>query len=96
MTQKQLRLLDIDDLIIMKMLLSSSKLKDISDLLGVSAPALSHRIRKYKENIPEFNLTIIRGKGWELSSVAKDFCGKAALALDLFTTIEEVVVDEAA
>ena len=96
MTQNQIRLLDIDDLIVMKMLLTAPKLKDISALLGISAPALSHRLRKYRENIPGFDVKTIRGEKWVLSEFAKTFCEKATLALDLFTTTEEVVVDEAA
>lgn len=41
------RLLDIDDLMILKMIGEGCSYKEIRILLGVTPPAISHRLRKY-------------------------------------------------
>ena len=88
MLQHPLRILDIDDLIVLKMLLSADKLKDISKTLGITPPALSHRLRKYREYIPDFEITTTQGK-WDMSDPAKIFCEKATAALSALAVVVE-------
>ena len=42
------RILDLDDLIILKMLGEGCSCKDIRIAMGVTAPAISHRLKKYR------------------------------------------------
>lgn len=79
-----LRNLDVDDLIIMRMLLKVPRLNHISKMLGVTPPALSHRLRKYKNCIPDFELTHASDGTWTLGEGAKIFCDRASRALDVF------------
>lgn len=50
------RLLDIDDLIIIKMLGDGHKYSAITRVLGITAPAISHRVKKYEEIWPGFSV----------------------------------------
>ena len=93
--QSYLRYLDFDDLIILTSILDNKPLKDIAKSLGITPPALSHRLRKYKAHIPNFEIKSVQKKGngnkWQysdsLTEGAKQFCSKAKLALE---TLKEV------
>jgi hypothetical protein len=81
-----LRFLDIDDLIIMKMLLVAPRLTDISKALGLTPPALSHRLRKCRTHLPGFELKVAKGSHKrELSETARLLCLKATKALSILT-----------
>ena len=79
-----LRYLDIDDLIILTSLSHSIALKDIAKLLRLTPPALSHRLKKYRLHIPNFNLpkTVGGTKTYPLDEQTKQICIKAKQALD--------------
>lgn len=81
---QNIRLLDIDDLIIMTDLLNVKRLKDISSKLGLTPPALSHRLRKYKDCLPNF-VVLRKGMNLSLSKEAREYCVKAKTALELLT-----------
>jgi len=51
------RNLDIDDLMILKMIGEGHSYADIRKILGVTAPAISHRLRKYEETWDGFNVS---------------------------------------
>jgi len=75
-----LRNLDIDDLFILSSLLDNPRLNSIAKILMLTPPALSHRLRKYRDYIPEFELTQ-KKNGYTLSEKAEQFCIKARRAL---------------
>jgi hypothetical protein len=57
--QSYLRYLDVDDLIILTSLLDSTPFTLIAKSLGITPPALSHRLRKYESHIPNFQIKSI-------------------------------------
>lgn len=81
-----LRYLDIDDLIILTSLLNSVALKDIAKSMGLTPPALTHRLNKYRLHIPNFNLhKKTKGctkKAYPLDDQTRQICIKAKQALD--------------
>lgn len=89
-----LRYLDIDDLIILASLLQETALKNISGSLGLTPPALTHRLNKYRCYIPNFTLKTSRNKGcthrlYPLDAATKDICLKAKHALDILSKTED-------
>ena len=91
-----LRYLDIDDLIILASLLQETALKNISGSLGLTPPALTHRLKKYRCYIPNFTLRTTKNKGgtknhrpYPLDDATKDICLKAKHALDILSKTED-------
>lgn len=80
-TPEFLRHLDVDDLFILSSLLEKPKLSALAKNLLVTAPAISHRLQKYRIHIPEFDM-IHRKDSFELSEDTKKFCVKAKQALN--------------
>lgn len=77
-----LRVLDIDDLIILSSLLDYSRpMVTIAKELRLTSPALSHRLKKYKIHIPDFNILAHKSGHRELSPEAEKFCANAKKAL---------------
>lgn len=50
------RLLDIDDLIIIKMLGDGAKYVEIANQLRITPPAIAHRVNKYESIWPDFSV----------------------------------------
>lgn len=89
-----LRHLDIDDLIVLSSLLQPDlRLSYIAKALGITPPALSHRMHKYKEHIPNFKAPIIKIKGKirlaPLNEETTKICLKAKQALEALSSVEE-------
>lgn len=81
-----LRHLDIDDLIVLTSLLDHTPLGKIAKALGLTPPALSHRMLKYRTHIPNFKIETTKKNNKNatkmlLSEETKQFCIKAKLAL---------------
>jgi len=77
-----LRNLDVDDLFILSSLLDHPKLNWIAKTLRLTPPAIAHRLRKYREHIPEFELSQkSNNSGYTLSEKTEQFCIKARRAL---------------
>jgi predicted transcriptional regulator len=81
-----LRHLDIDDLIVLTSLLDHTPLSTIAKNLGLTPPALSHRMGKYRTHIPNFKIETSKKNNknvtkMQLSEETKQFCLKAKLAL---------------
>lgn len=79
-----LRHLDIDDLIILTSLLQPEPiLKNIAKSLGLTPPALTHRINKYREHIPNFQLlTKNKSTNRPMTPEMMQICNRAKQALD--------------
>jgi len=77
-----LRLLDFDDLTIGKMLLEGATYKDLSKELGLTPPAISHRIRKIERVIPGFSSHCRNGTRI-FSAIAIEFCKTSQQVLAL-------------
>lgn len=89
MIQHHLRHLDIDDLIILSSIVSPNCcFSGIARTLGLTPPAVTHRVNKYREHIPNFSITTKRGK-YVLSPETKDFCIKAKKALNALLVTHE-------
>ena len=78
---EHLRVLDIDDLFILSSLLENQKLSSIAKVLRITPPALSHRIKKYRENIPNFDFEVDRNSVKRFSLETEQFCNRAKMAL---------------
>lgn len=90
-----LRHLDIDDLIILTSLLDPDLcLKNIARSLGLTPPALTHRINKYREYIPNFQLVttkkIANRTVQPLTPETTQICNRAKSALDTLINIDKV------
>jgi DNA-binding transcriptional ArsR family regulator len=95
LAKTHLRHLDIDDLIILSALYRGEKLKDISAGLRLTPPALSHRLKKYRNHLPNFYLETARAgisRIYPLREDTKQICMRAKQALDILghTTDENV------
>ena len=77
--------MDIDDLYILSTLLDSSiPLTDIAKTLRITPPALSHRLKKYRENLPNFQFNCkTNSQEKRFSPEAEMFCIKARQALGI-------------
>ena len=77
---RYLRYLDVDDLLILKLLLSPRNQVEIARIMGLTPPALTHRINKYRDCIPNFE---VKNNGSrELTESSRQFCERASKALD--------------
>jgi len=78
-----LRYLDVDDLLILKLLLSPLTQVEIAKTMGLTPPALTHRVNKYRDRIPNFE---VKNNGSrklrKLTESSREFCERAAKALD--------------
>lgn len=85
-----IRHLDIDDLIVLSSLLDEQPLWKISRKLGVTPPALSHRLNKYRVHIPDFKFNSQKGFNnscsYSLDEPTKIVCQKAKQAMEILTT----------
>jgi len=87
---KYLRILDIDDLFILASLLDNTQpLHHIAKILRITPPALSHRIKRYREHIPNFDFSTTSSAVKSLSPETKAFCTKAKKALDVLGLYDE-------
>jgi hypothetical protein len=77
-----LRLLDFDDLIMSKMLSEGATYKDLSKALGLTPPAISHRMRKLERIIPGFS-SHCRNGNRIFNPIAIEFCQTAKQVLSL-------------
>jgi len=74
------RYLDIDDLIILSSILKPTvNFGKVAKSLGITPPALSHRLVKYRNHIPDFDYD---ANVKYLSNSVVDICTKARLALN--------------
>jgi hypothetical protein len=78
-----LRYLDFDDLILVSILWDGGTYKDCCALLQLTAPAISHRLRKIEGAIPGFSTKVIDGKR-KFTPQAETFCIRAKNALALW------------
>jgi len=81
MKYDHLRVLDVDDLFILSSLLNNQTMSSIAKILRITPPALSHRIKKYREHIPNFEFEITKNSTKRLSLDTEHFCNKAKMAL---------------
>jgi hypothetical protein len=82
------RVLDIDDLMVLKMIGEGHSYKDIRLTLKVTAPAISHRLRKYEQVWDGFYVSkpvSYKGKR-ELSDEAQRITMAAAKAWEVLTS----------
>jgi len=89
--QLYLRHLDIDDLIILKSLLEPDLcLKNIARSLGLTPPALTHRLNKYRTYIPNFELATkkLAKKTPPLTEETIKICNRAKQALDTLLSMD--------
>ncbi len=79
------RLFDIDDIIILAMLADNPKyLYFISKALNMTRPALSHRLKKMRNNIPDFELIVgVDRQGYIMSDETKLLCENAKKMLHI-------------
>ena len=91
MIQHHLRHLDIDDLIILSSIVSPGFcFSDIAKTLGLTPPAVTHRLNKYREHIPNFSIQTQTKRGhYILSPEAKAFCFKVKEALNVLLLNQE-------
>lgn len=79
---KKLRMLDMDDLILLQHLLNGGRPSTGAQLLGLTPPAVSHRLRKI-EGVFETKLFERVGSRLNLNSAGKELSEKADRALSL-------------
>ena len=79
---KRLRMLDIDDLIFLQHLLQGGRPSTGANLLGLTPPAVSHRLRKI-ETVFEIKLFDRTGSKLNLNSAGRALSEKANKALEL-------------
>ena len=77
---KRLRMLDIDDLILLQHLLNGGRPSTGAALLGLTPPAVSHRLRKI-EDVFEIKLFERKGSRLNLNPDGKALSEKADRAL---------------
>lgn len=84
---KNIRRLDIDDLIILKMLWQGKRVVDIAAILCTTAPGVCHRITKMSDIWKDtgFNIRSQSKKCRVLSPEAIEICKKAAAMLDILS-----------
>ena len=81
-TLKRLRMLDIDDLILLQHLLNGGRPSSGAALLGLTPPAVSHRLRKI-EDVFQIKLFDRKGSRLHLNQEGKMLSEKADRALNL-------------
>ncbi len=79
---------DIDDLFILAALAKNTQLNKLAKALGLTPPAISHRLNKYRKHFSNFDLTITQtgaaGKNiFSVSPETLEICKKADKALKL-------------
>lgn len=79
---KRIRMLDIDDLILLQHLLKGGRPSTGATLLGLTPPAVSHRLRKI-ESVFEIKLFERKGSKLNLNTAGKALSEKANRALQL-------------
>jgi len=77
---KRLRMLDIDDLILLQHLLAGGRPSTGAALLGLTPPAVSHRLRKI-EDVFEIKLFERKGARLQLNIEGRALSEKASQAL---------------
>lgn len=81
---RRLRMLDIDDLILLDHLLEGGRPSSCAQLLGLTPPAVSHRLRKI-ENVFEIKLFERIGAKLYLNPQGRALSEKAKKALEFMT-----------
>ena len=81
---RRLRMLDMDDLILLEHLLGGGRPSTGAALLGLTPAAISHRVRKIEDAF-EMKLFDRHGSRLNLNEHGKDLSGKAARALSMMT-----------
>lgn len=79
---KKLRMLDMDDLILLQHLLQGGRPSTGAALLGLTPPAVSHRLRKI-EDVFQIKLFERKGSKLNLNSEGRALSEKANRALQL-------------
>lgn len=79
---KKLRMLDMDDLILLQHLLQGGRPSTGAALLGLTPPAVSHRLRKI-EDVFQIKLFERKGSKLNLNSEGRALSEKANRALEL-------------
>jgi DNA-binding Lrp family transcriptional regulator len=82
------RSLDIDDLIVLRMLGEKKTYVEIGKVLGLSSPSICHRVRKYEELWEEFSITMRIGRERVCSTKAQEVCTMAANVLEVLNEYE--------
>jgi len=79
---KKLRLLNFDDLFLLKLLLEDTKVTAVADRLGLTQPAVTQRVRKIEK---VFQSTILQkaGRRVRLTEEGRSICNRAVAALSL-------------
>ena len=85
---QKFRILDIDDLMVLKMLGEGRSNKEIRLVLGVTPPAISHRLRKYMSIWDGFSVSkpILLNTRRILSDEAQKLAEMATKVLDALTS----------
>ena len=85
--KNHLRLLDIDDLILMRIILEGGQFVDVANRLALTPPAISHRIKKISE-IFEGNLfNVKKNRRRDLSAKGLDIFKKCNEALKVLEAV---------
>ncbi len=79
---KRLRMLDMDDLILLQHLLNGGRPSSGAALLGLTPPAISHRLRKI-EDVFQIKLFDRKGSKLNLNTEGRALSEKANRALQL-------------
>jgi predicted DNA-binding protein YlxM (UPF0122 family) len=82
------RRLDFDDLIVLAMLSSTVKFREISETLAISRSAISHRLNKFRFLFEGFEI-VLDGGNKILSQRAIDLSYRAKEVLKILITIGE-------
>lgn len=80
LSKQHLRLLDVQDLYLMKYLLEGNSYTKISKLLHIGPPAIAHRVSKYRDLYSK-----------DLCRVAKGGLTLSPLAIEVFTIASRVI-----
>jgi DNA-binding transcriptional LysR family regulator len=77
----RLRLLDYDDLLILRALSEGMRVHDAARVLGVTQPAVTQRLRKMSFVFGEENIMEYRGRNAYLTEAGKNAAQKAISAI---------------
>lgn len=78
------RLLDYDDLLILKALHEGKTVNEAGKVLGVTQPAVSQRLRKMSFVIAEENVMNYHGRNASLTQAGAEFAKMAIEVLEIF------------
>jgi len=89
MYDSRIRQFDIDDMMVLAALANNKKFSEIAKILGVTVPAVSHRVRKFRTYYPDLFRKATRGK-----SEAKQFTEEGKLFADKWIAALQTLLGE--